>query len=160
MRSAACVCVCVCVVVGAGACTKAASLPLLSDISLYTPAFLLFNYRYRPSPMNCVLAEHVKQRMTDTARLQQRNKNVLGVLEGRQGAEEREIITQIKASLLVPRSALQFRPRIDTGRVKAKAMSYGDGLVSGADLIAQRERQRREMESPAGGGGGGQQSYR
>ena len=93
--------------------------------------------------------------MSDTTRLVQRNKNVLGVLEGRHGAEERERIAEIKASLLVPRAALQFRPRIDTGRAKAKGLSYGEGLVSGADLIAQRERVRREEQALAGSGGGG-----
>ena len=91
-------------------------------------------------------AEHVKQRLSDTARLVQRNRNVLGVLEGRQGAEERERIAEIKASLLVPRAALQNRPRIDTGRGKAKGLSYGEGLVSGATLVARREMEKREKE--------------
>ena len=59
--------------------------------------------------------------------------------------------------MLVPRAALQNRPKPDTGRVKAKPAAFEEGFTSAADLISQRERAKREA---AGGGGGGSPSGR
>ena len=91
-------------------------------------------------------SEHVRQRKLDTERLLQRNKNVLKILDGRHSTEEREIVAEIKKSLLVPRSAAGMRTRLDSGRTKAKLGGFGDELVSGATMIAKREMEKRERE--------------
>ena len=93
-------------------------------------------------------SEHTKQRALDSARLLQRNKNVMTVLEGRQAAEERERINEIRASFAVIRPPGQdaTKSKINTGRVKEKAASYGDAL-SPADVMKERMAQRKAAAS-------------
>ena len=77
----------------------------------------------------------------------QRNKNVLRLLDGRHAAEARTVVEEIKRSLLVPRSALAMRTRLDSGRGAAKVEGFGESLVSGAQQIARREMEKREREA-------------
>lgn len=88
----------------------------------------------------------------DSARLLQRNKNVMAVLEGRQAAEERERVNEIRASFAAirPPGSDATKSRINTGRVKEKVSSFGDAR-SPADIM----KERLALKKSGSGGGGG-----
>ncbi len=92
----------------------------------------------------------------DSARLLQRNKNVMAVLEGRQAAEERERVNDIRQSFAAirPPGSDATKARINTGRVKEKVSSFGDAR-SPADIVKERMAQRKSGGGGGGGGGGG-----
>jgi hypothetical protein len=74
------------------------------------------------------------------------------VLEGRQAAEERERVNEIRASFAAirPPGSDATKARINTGLVKEKVSSFGDAR-SPADIM----KERLALKKSGGGGGGG-----
>jgi hypothetical protein len=68
----------------------------------------------------------------------------MAVLEGRQAAEERERVNDIRASFAAirPPGSDATKSRINSGRVKEKVASYGDAL-SPAEMMKERMAQKK-----------------